>query len=78
MILTGENRSPGRKISSCLLVHHKYHMDCPGIRPEPHLLHNKDQTIGADVRIVQNMLCVHIYHSRRSHWAVYYERYSGK
>jgi hypothetical protein len=74
MILTGENRimehwwndtDRGKQkyweknLFQCLLVHHKYHMYCPGIKPGPHLLH-KDQTVGADVRIVQNMFCVHI------------------
>ena len=60
MILTGENTSTGRKtLFQCLLVHHNYHMDCPGIEAGPRLLHNKDQTVGADVRIVQNMFCVH-------------------
>jgi hypothetical protein len=31
----GKPKNSGNNLSQCLFVHHKYHMDSPGIKPGP-------------------------------------------
>jgi len=43
----GKQKYWQKNLFQCLLVHHKSHVDCPGIECGPQLLHNKDQSVGA-------------------------------